>query len=220
MAFGPQSSVVVMHEGHLLIRLAAELAQVMGRRRAGDQRQVHGRAGGMEPPGDGHRHVVHSRDVLQSLELRDFRVQAHHLVDIFPVPVLQESSVFLGIFGLPVLLLGEEGKILQGFKGKRFSLLVEEEPQDVQVIKGAGAVLAVFLRELFLRIQNVAGVLVGEGQPALLRLTAQKEHGGAADLKQPSAGETFYDGEQRRDLHFPVLPVQYHLHRLLLETGS
>ena len=98
MAFGPQGSVVVMHEGHFLVRLASELAQVMGRRRAGDQRQVHGRTGGMEPPGDGHRHVMHSRDVLQGLELRDLRVQAHHLVDIFPVPVLQESSVLLSVF--------------------------------------------------------------------------------------------------------------------------
>ena len=219
MPVTPVRGVVVVHEGDLLIRLAAELAQVMGRGRSGDQCQVHGRPGGQKSPRHRHGDIMYARDVLERPELRDLPVQAHHLIDVLAAPVAEELLVLPVVLESPALFIIDESEIGQRLKGHRLPLPIEEKTHHMQIVHSPCPELPVLLCERLLRIQQAARELIGEGHPSFLRLPAQKKHGRAAHLKDPPAADALPDRKQGGQLRLPVLPVQEHLHRLPMQPG-
>ncbi|MPM39822.1 hypothetical protein SDC9_86458 [bioreactor metagenome] len=78
----PLVRIVIVEVGHPFAALAAELADVVSRRCAGEQGQIHASAAHVVGPHDAHSHMVDPRNVLQRTEGRYLAAKAHRLIDI------------------------------------------------------------------------------------------------------------------------------------------
>ena len=118
----PQIGIIVMEIRHPLPRSAAELADVVPGGAAGYQSQVHGHPGLLQLPAHGYGNVMYPRDMLQSPEGCHLQPQAHHFIDIFPLPQPQHLLVERGTGALLQLLSADELEIVHGVKGQYLPL--------------------------------------------------------------------------------------------------
>ena len=129
----PLGRVVIMKIGNPLVGLAAEFSQVMTGGRSGSQGQIDGHSRLLQSPGHRHRHVMNAGDMLQRLKGRRFLIEPHHFINIL-IPKFPHK---MGVLSRPlaggIFLLRQKREILKRVKGNRFSLLVEEKLQDVQI---------------------------------------------------------------------------------------
>ena len=107
----PLVRVVVVEIGHPLPRPAAELSDVVGRRRPGDQGQVHIHSRLPEAPGRRHGDVVDPGDVAQGAEGGDLLPQAHQLIDVLPAEAGQKPLILPGTVTGRVLLRRQKAEV-------------------------------------------------------------------------------------------------------------
>ena len=175
----------------------------MGGRGAGHQRQVDGRACLVHAAGHCQGDIVDTCNMLQGVEGGDLGVQPHHLVDKLPVPCAQKSFVFLIDVEAAGFRVSEEGIVHHRVKGNHFPLFVKEKAEHRQVQDRAGPVRRRGLREVRLRVKNMADEAVGERHPSSLRLRRKEVHGVAALVKQLTAGIPAGYREQSGKRFFP-----------------
>ena len=76
---------------------------------------------------------MNAGDMLQRLKGRRFLIEPHHFINIL-IPKFPHK---MGVLSRPlaggIFLLRQKREILKRVKGNRFSLLVEEKLQDVQI---------------------------------------------------------------------------------------
>ena len=117
---------------HPLPGSAAELADVVPGGAAGYQRQVHGHPGLLQLPAHGYGNVMHPRYMLQSPEGCHLQPQAHHFIDIFPLPQPQHLLVERSAGTLLQLLSADEREIVHGVKGQYIPLHSKKHLQNRQ----------------------------------------------------------------------------------------
>ena len=101
----PLIRIIIMKIRHSLIGLTPELAQVVACCSSAGQSQVNGHACLIKAPGHRHGHIVNPRDVLQSPERSHFRVQTHHLINVFFIKSIFKFLVFcVGFVGKSLFL--------------------------------------------------------------------------------------------------------------------
>ena len=132
----PLVGVVVVEEGDVLPRAAAELAQVVGGGRPGHQGQVQLTSRLLQPLGPHHGDVVDPGDVVQGAEGGDLQPQAHHLIDVLLPPGGQEAAVFPAQDAGVGHLRGQELKVHQGIEGQDLPLPVQEDLEHGQAEQG------------------------------------------------------------------------------------
>ena len=139
----PLVGVKIVQVGHPLAGLAAVFAQVVPGGRAAHQCQVHRHPSGGQPPGGGHGHIVHARNVAQGAEGGRLVAQAQQLIDVLLPPVLQKRPVFLRLGAAGKLLLAQKGKVIGRVKGQGLPLIVQHQPQHFQIEQRCRAAAAV-----------------------------------------------------------------------------
>lgn len=183
----PEVGVVIVQIRHALAGAAAELADVVPRRRAGDERKVHRHAGLLQRASRRHRDVVDARDVLERAVGRRFQPEAHHLIDVLAPPQARHLAVARGAGAALQLALRQERDVPRRIVRHKIPLGGEEYLQNRQQKRRARPVRP---DGALLREQQAARKIVGVEQPAALRLagaehvqlrTAQCQHVGAAD---------------------------------------
>ena len=127
----PPFGVVVVQIGDPLAGPAAEFAQIVARRRAGDEREVDQSATRRKGAGDRHGHVVDAGDMLQGAEGRNLQPQAQQFIDVLLPEPQQKLPVFLLQAAVRQLLLRAEGEVVPGIKRQIPPLLGQQHPQDV-----------------------------------------------------------------------------------------
>ena len=184
----PQVRVVVVEVGHPLAGAAAELADVVAGRRRGHQGQVHVHPRPPEIPGHGHRHEVDSGDVLQGAEGGGLQAQTHHLIEVLPPAAAAELPEAVQVGAVGHLVLRRQGQIPQGLRRQEVPLRVQEHLEQGQEEDRPGPVALPPLLRLGIGEHGPPGEVVGEEEPALLRLRgeqkqvlpAERQHVGAA----------------------------------------
>ena len=202
LAGEPLVRVVIVEVGHPLPGPAAELADVVARGGGAHEGEVHETPALGEGPGRPHGNMVDARNVLQGPVGGDLLPQAQQLVDILLLPAGQEAAVLLPKEAAGELVLGAEGEVQPGVEGQA-ALLPQEDLQDPQE---AEAALADGQGELLrpLGVEDAHGLVVGGGEPALLRLRAEGVQQGAAEVPDLGAGEAADGGEPGLQLLGPV----------------
>ena len=169
----PLVGVVVVEIGHPLPGAAAEFADVVARRAAGDQGQVHRHPGPLQIPGHADGHMVDPGDVLQGAEGRGLQPQAHHLIDVLPAVAAQEGPVAVPVRAVGDLLLRQGVQLPQGVRRQQVPFRVQQHLEQGQEEHRPRPVAPPPGLEILLREHGLPGEVVGEGQPPLLRRRGQ-----------------------------------------------
>ena len=163
----PEVGVVIVQIRHTLAGAAAELADVVPRRRAGDERKVHRHAGLLQRASRRHRDVVDARDVLERAVGRRLQPEAHHLIDVLAPPQARHLAVARGAGAALQLALRQERDVPRRVVRHKIPLGGEEYLQNRQQKRRARPVRP---DGALLREQQAARKVVGVEQPAALRL--------------------------------------------------
>ena len=209
----PLVGVVVVEIGHPLPGAAAELADVVARRAAGDQGQVHGHSGPLQIPGHADGHVVDPGDVLQGAEGGGLQPQAHHLIDVLPAEAAQEGAVAVPVRAVGELLLRQRLQLPQGVRRQQLPLRVQQHLEQNQEKHRPRPVAPPPGLKVLLREHGLSGEVVGKGQPPLLRgggearkiLPAQGQHVGAGQAA------AVIEGDEALDIVLPLHQLRHHL---------
>ena len=156
-----------MEVGHPLAGAAAEFAQIVPRRRTGNQRNINGHKAFAQSAGGGDGDVMDAGDVLKCAIGRYFQPQTHELIDKFALPETEETGVGIGGGGGGKLLLGEKVEGPERVVGKKLPLGGEEHLQHGEEEHRAGGE-NVRRRGLF-REEEAAGIVIGIRRPTALR---------------------------------------------------
>ena len=204
----PLVRVVVVEIGDPLPGPAAELSDVVGRRRTGDQSQVHLHPGLPEAPGRRHGDVVDPGDVSQGAEGGNLLPQAQQLIDMLPAKAGQKPLILPGAVAGGVLLRRQKVKVHQGIKGQCPALLVQQHLEDCEIKAGSAGVLLPVRRKVSRRVEGTADIAVTEGEPAVLRRRGQLGQDWGAQLQHLAALHPPPDRQQLGQLLRPARCAQ------------
>ncbi len=93
----PLPGIIIMQMGHPLhfAGLAAKLADIMPHCRTADQSQIDRHAGFLQLTGHMHGHIMHTGNMAQRVEEKDFLADVHQLIDIIFAKIVQKPFIFL-----------------------------------------------------------------------------------------------------------------------------
>ena len=166
----PQLGVVIVQIRHPLAFPAAEFSNVVPRRAAGYQRQIHRHAGFFQCAPRRHGNVMHPRNVFQRLKGRYLQPQTHHLINIFPLPKPQHLVIGHPAGTALPFLIPQKGKIPHGIKGKLLPFTCKKHLQNRE--KEHRASVPDLLGPLLFRKGLPPGKAECVGKPSFLRLAA------------------------------------------------
>ena len=214
----PLIGVVVVEIGYTLPGPASELPNVMGRRRPGDQGQVHIHPCLLEPTGRRHGDVVDPGDVSQGAEGGNLLPQAHQLIDVLPAEAGQKPLILPGAVAGRILLRRQKVKVRQRIEGQCPALLIQQHLEDREIKAGSTGVLLPVRGKVPLRVEDAADIAVTEGQPAVLRGRGQLGQDGGAQLQHLAALQPPPDGKQLGQLLRPARGAQQLQRRPLVRS--